>query len=305
MEKKYSKKGLLFLIATAVIWGFACVAQVMGSDSMTPCYFNFARFLLGSISVIPIIFLFEKEAPDKKKLKRSVVVGIPAGLALAAAAITQQIGFGLTDSAGKGGFITGLYMILVPIFSIFVGKRTDIRTWIGALFGVGGLFLLCMGDSSLIITKGDLLILLCSVFYAVHILIVDRFGQDIYSLRFSFVQYATCTVVNLILTLIFEEITVAPLMDALIPVLYCGIGSVGIAYTCQILGQKYSDPTAASIILSTESVFSAIGGAILLNERFSAKGYMGCALILAGILLSQVNLSFLKKRKLKKASKAA
>lgn len=297
MEKKFSVKGFVFLVMTAVIWGFACVAQVLGADSMTPFYFNFSRYLLGTLSVIPMFMIFEKGATDKKKLKMTLIAGIPAGFALFAASMVQQIGFGLTDSAGKGGFITGLYMIIVPILGLFLGHKTGLSTWIGAGFGVVGLFMLCVGDSSFTFTLGDFLLILCAVFYAVHILIVDHFVQDIYSLRFSFVQYATSTVLNLICTLIFEEFALAPLQAALIPVLYCGIGSVGIAYTCQILGQKYSDPTSASVILSTESVFSAIGGALILNERFTTMGYVGCVLILIGILLTQIDFKAFKRRK--------
>lgn len=289
MENSNSKKGLVFLIVTAVIWGFACVGQVVGAGSMTPFYFNFSRYFLGSLSVIPLIFIFERGAHDKQMMKTSLIAGLMAGVALFAASYVQQVGISLTDSAGKGGFITGLYMIFVPIIGIFLGKKTGLQIWVGAGFGIVGLFLLCLGGSELTLTKGDLLLVLCAVLFAIHILIIDHFGQRMYSLRFAFVQFATSAVLNCIGTFIFEDFALAPLKAALIPVLYCGIGSVGVAYTCQILGQKYSDPTSASVILSTESMFSAIGGALILGERMTTQGYIGCALIFIGIMLTQVN----------------
>ncbi len=288
MEKRYSKKGLVLLIITAVIWGSASVCQVIGADSMTPFYFNFVRYILGALSVIPLIFIFERKADDKRKKTTTLKAGILAGLALFGASITQQFGFTLTDSAGKGGFITSLYMVFVPVFGLFLGNKTNIRTWLGMIFGVVGLYMLCATGSALSITLGDVFLIICAVFFAVHILIVNHFGSRIYSLRFAFIQYVVCTFMNGLCTLLFEDISLAALEAALLPVLFCGIGSVGIAYTCQILGQKYSDPTSASVILSTESVFTAIGGAILLNERMSTEGYIGCFLIFVGVLLTQI-----------------
>lgn len=287
MEKKYSKKGALFLAVAAVIWGFAFVAQVSGSSDMAPFFFNFSRYLLGTLSVIPVILIFERGANDKKMLKTTVAAGVVTGAVLFIASFLQQYGIMLTDSAGKGGFITGLYMIFVPILGIFLGNRTSVLTWIGAVFGVVGLFLVCMGGGKVTITEGDFYLILCAVFFAVQILIIDHFGQRIYSLRFAMIEFATCMLLNFICALIFEDIALEPLKNAIIPVLYCGLMSVGIAYTFQIIGQKYCEPTSASIIMSTESVFSAIGGALLLNERMSASGYVGCVLIFAGILLSQ------------------
>ena len=289
MQKKYSPKGIIFLITAAVVWGFAFVAQAIGSGSMTPFYFNFSRYIIGTISVITVILIFEKNANDAQMKKTTLIAGVTAGVILFTASYLQQLGIEMTDSAGKSGFITGLYMIIVPIIGIFIGRKTGIMTWIGALLGVVGLFLVCMGGSSFTITTGDIFLILCAPIFAVHILVIDHFGQQIYSLRFAMTQFATCALLNLIGTLLFEEIALEPLKTAIIPVLYCGIMSVGVAYTCQILGQKYSEPTSASIILSTESVFSAIGGAIILHERMSIAGYVGCVMIFAGIVLSQLN----------------
>ncbi len=288
MKKQNSLKGIIFLVTAAVVWGFAFVAQRMGADSMPAFYFNFSRYLLGTLSLIPLILLFERGATDREMLKNSLFVGIAAGIILALASYLQQIGIEMTDSAGKSGFITGLYMVLVPIFGIFLKKKTTLQTWMGAVLGVGGLFLICLNGGRLTFTKGDIFLIGCAVLFSMHILIIDTFGQKMYSLRFAMTQFAACTLFNLVGMLIFEEPTLPQLEAAMIPVLYCGLMSVGVAYTCQVLGQKHSDPTSASIILSTEAVFSAIGGAIILGEKMSVPAYIGCVLIFCGIILSQV-----------------
>lgn len=295
MTKQNKAKGIVFLITAAVVWGFAFVAQRMGADSMPAFYFNFSRYLLGTLSLIPLILIFERKADDRAMIKNSVVVGIVAGIVLALASYLQQIGIEMTDSAGKSGFITGLYVVLVPIFGVFLKKKTTIQTWIGAILGICGLFLICTDGGRLTFTGGDIVLIASAMFFATHILIIDTFGQKMYSLRFAMTQFATCTLFNLVGMLIFEEPTLPQLEAAMIPVLYCGLMSVGVAYTCQVLGQKYSEPTSASIILSTEAVFSAIGGAIILHEKMALPAYLGCALIFGGILLSQV--TFKKKQK--------
>ncbi len=290
MKQKHSMKGIIFLITAAVVWGFAFVAQRMGADSMPAFYFNFSRYLLGTLSLIPVILIFERNAKDKAIMKNTVAVGIVAGIVLACASYIQQLGVVMTDSAGKSGFITGLYMVLVPILGLFLKKKTGLQTWLGAVLGVGGLFLVCMSDGKLTFTFGDLLLIGCAILFSIHILIIASFGQKIYSIRFSMTQFGVCTLVNLVGMLIFEEPALSQLNEAMIPVLYCGLMSVGVAYTCQVLGQKHSDPTSAAIILATEAVFSAIGGAIILNEKMSLHAHIGCALIFCGILLSQMRL---------------
>ena len=290
MKKQNSLKGIIFLVTAAVVWGFAFVAQRMGADSMPAFYFNFSRYLLGTLSLIPLILIFERRATDRGMIKSSVLVGLVAGIVLALASYLQQIGIEMTDSAGKSGFITGLYMVLVPIFGIFLKKKTTVQTWIGAVLGIGGLFLICMNGTRLTFTRGDIVLVVSAVFFAMHILIIDHFGQKMYSLRFAMTQFAVCTAFNFVGMLIFEEPTLPQLEAAIIPVLYCGLMSVGVAYTCQVLGQKYSEPTSASIILSTEAVFSAIGGALILREKMSLPAYFGCVLIFGGIMLSQVRI---------------
>ena len=289
MNKQNSVKGIIFCLTAAVVWVFAFAAQALGADYLEPFTFNGARFLLGAVALIPVCLIFEKNEHDPKKMKTTVIAGICAGSALFVASWLQQLGIQLTDSAGKAGFITGLYMIIVPIIGLFLGRKTGLQSWIGALLGVAGLFFICFDVSSgLTFTAGDLLLVACAVVFALHILIIDRFGENIYSLRFSMTQFAAAAVLNTVMALIFEEIALTNIVLAGIPILYCGIMSTGVAYTCQTLGQKYSEPTAASILLSTESVFSAIGGALILNERMQPLAYLGCALIFAGILLSQI-----------------
>lgn len=286
--KKNTPKGVIFLITTAVIWGFAFVAQRLGADHVGAFTFNGARFLLGTLSLLPVISLFERGANDPEKKKQTLFAGLIAGVLLCTASFLQQVGVELTDSAGKSGFITGLYMILVPIIGIFAGQKTNVQSWIGAGLGVVGLGLICLDGGALTFTVGDILLILCAILFALHILWIDRFGDRIYSLRFSMIQFAVCTVLNWILALLTEDISLAAMSSAAIPIAYCGFLSVGVAYTCQVLGQKYSEPTSASILLSTESVFAAIGGAIILKERMAPLAYVGCASIFAGILLTQI-----------------
>ena len=290
MQKKNSPKGIIFLITAAVVWGFAFVAQNIGADSVPAFFFNGARFILGAVSLIPVIMIFERGAKDGTMLKTTLLSGLFAGVLLCTASYLQQVGIALTDTSGKAGFITGLYMIIVPIIGLFMKKKTGVLTWVGAVFGVAGLFLVCMSGGKLTFTKGDIFLVACAVVYAFHIIWIDRFGDRVYSLRFSMTQFAAAAVLNFIGSAIFETVTFAGFQAAFLPILYCGIMSTGVAYTCQVLGQKYSEPTSASIILSTESVFAAIGGALLIHERMSAAAYLGCALIFAGIILSQIKM---------------
>lgn len=290
MQKQNSTRGILFLITAAVVWGFAFVAQNIGADSVPAFFFNGTRFLLGAVSLIPVILIFERGAVDREKRKVTLLGGSIAGVLLCVASYLQQVGIELTDTSGKAGFITGLYMILVPIYGLFLRRKTGLQVWIGAIFGVAGLFLVCLSGGRLTFTTGDIFLIGCAMVYALHIMAIDHFGARVYSLRFSMTQFFVAAVLNLLCSLLFEKATFAGFQAAFLPILYCGIMSTGVAYTCQVLGQKYSEPTSASIILSTESVFSAIGGALILHERMSVAAYVGCALIFCGILLSQVKL---------------
>lgn len=294
MKIKIKSTVLLFL--TAIIWGFAFVAQRVGADYVGTFTFNGIRFLLGSFSLIPVILIFEREEYNKKKMLKTLAVSLAAGTILFIAASLQQYGVVLTGSAGKAGFLTGLYTVLVPVIRFLMGKKTDILTFVGAFFAVGGLFLLCMTGDKLTFGKGDVVLIIGAVFWALHILIIDKFVNEISPLKFSMLQFFVCGLISMVIAVFTENIEITAVKSALVPILYGGLMSVGVAYTCQILGQKDADPTFASIVFSTESVFSAIGGAIILHEIMSGRGYLGCVLIFIGIVLSQLNLKEIRKK---------
>ncbi len=299
--KKIRSTFLLFL--TAVIWGVAFVAQLIGSEHVGTFTFNGVRFILGALSLIPVILLFEQKNRTKDKLKLTLVIGIVAGLILFGASTLQQIGVEMTGSAGKSGFITGLYTVLVPFFAMFFGKKTSLNTWMGAVLAVAGLYLLSFADGIGAVGMGDLVLLIGSVLWAFHILVIDRFGGGAYSLIFAMTQFMVCGVLSIVCALIFEDISFSAIYNARFPILYAGLMSVGVAYTCQILGQKNADPTFATIVLSTESVFSALGeavifGFILTSHEYtpiSLRGYIGCGIMFLGIIVSQLKPFKIKK----------
>ncbi len=287
MKTKIKSTILLFL--TAIIWGFAFVAQRVGAEYVGAFTFNGIRFFLGTLSLIPVILIFEREKFDKSKFIKTLVPSILAGTVLFIASTLQQYGVEITGSAGKAGFLTGLYTVLVPLIRFVMGKKTSIFTLFGAVFAVVGLFFLCMTGDELTFGIGDVVLIIGAFFWAGHIIVVDKYVNDVSPLKFSMMQFLVCGTLSMIFALILEDIEFSAVKSAGIPILYGGLMSVGVAYTCQILGQKDSDPTFASIVFSTESVFSAIGGALILNEIMSGRGYFGCILIFIGIILSQLN----------------
>lgn len=295
MNKQY--KSLLILLLTAIIWGLAFVAQLLGANHVGPFTFNGNRFLLGSISLIPVILLFEKGATDKEKLKRTVIVGAVEGAILFTASTLQQFAIGFTGSAGKSGFITGLYTVIVPVIGIFLHKHTGANVWAGAVLAVVGLYFVSFSQGFSAIGAGDVLLLISAVVWAIQILVIDRFGESVYSLRFAFTEFIVCALLSILCALFCEDISVHEIFEAKYPILYTGIMSVGVAYTCQIIGQKNADPTAAAIVMSTESIFSALGeafvlGVVLHSEMFkplTAMQYAGCAIMFCGIVVSQLS----------------
>lgn len=293
MKTKAKSTFLLFL--TAIIWGFAFVAQRVGAEFVGAFTFNGIRFLLGSLSLIPVIAIFEREKFDKSKFVKTLIPSIIAGVILFIASTLQQLGVEWTGSAGKAGFLTGLYIVLVPVIRFFMGKKTSILTFFGAMFALVGLFFLCMTGDEMSFGKGDIVLIIGAFFWAAHILVVDKYVNNISPLKFSMMQFFICGFLSIIFALSTETIELSAIKSAGIPILYGGLMSVGVAYTCQILGQKDADPTFASIVFSTESVFSAVGGAIILNEIMSGRGYLGCILIFIGIILSQLNFDSITK----------
>lgn len=287
--KNHELRSNILLLLTAAIWGFAFVAQKVGAMYVGGFTFNGIRFALGSISLIPLLLYFSKKEKAENRVS-SITSAIPggllAGIVLFLGATFQQIGLAHT-TAGKAAFITGLYIVLVPLFGILLKHRVHITVWYGAILAVIGLYLLSVTEG-FSISKGDFLQLVGSIFWACHILIIDHFTKKEDPLKLSFVQFVTCSSLSIFVALIYEKITIEGLTQALIPILYGGFLSVGIAYTLQVVAQKHAKPSHAALILSMESVFATIGGLLLLNEQMGVRGYAGCALMLAGILLSQL-----------------
>lgn len=283
-------KSTFIMLTAAVIWGFAFAFQVeVDTDILGNFSFNGTRFLLGSLSLIPVILLFDRKKPTAGEWKHTFIAALAAGTALFIASALQQFGISINHSAGKSGFITGLYTVLVPIFGwIIWKKRPGINTILAALLAVGGLYLLGVPNGFDSVDTGDIVVLIGAFFWTAHILIIDKMVTDISSLKFSCLQFFVCGIWNMLFALCFETITWSGIAATATPILYTGIMSTGVAYTCQIIGQRDSDPNYAAIILSTECVFSAIGGALLLGEVMQVQGYIGCVLIFAGILISQL-----------------
>ncbi len=283
-------RSIIFLFLTAIIWGFAFVAQRVGGDILGAFYFNGIRYAIGAFSLIPVILIFEKEAKDPEKLKYTIKWGIVVGIILFIASSLQQIGINITQSAGKSGFITGLYTVLVPLIGfIFFKYKTSIFTWLGAALAVVGLFLLSFTSGVSPFGIGDIVLLIGSVFWAMHIIVIDKVGGGASSIKFSMMQFLTSSFLCLLVAIVTgETVTFEAVKLAGIPILYAGIMSSGVAYTLQIIGQKHVEPSLAAIICSSEALFSAVGGALLLGESMSLRSYIGCALMFAGIITSQI-----------------
>ena len=288
---------LAVLLLTAMIWGFAFVAQVQGMDYIEPFTLNGVRFCIGALSLIPVVLIFERGRVDAAERKRTLMASLVAGIILFCASSLQQFGIMVTGSAGVAGFITGLYTVLIPIACyIFFKQKTGINVVIGAVFATVGLFLLCyrVGEG-LYFGLGELLLLIGSLFWTAHVMVIDKMGKSIRSLHFSMGQFAVCGILGLIFMFIFEEPSVGAIIDAKWSILYCGVLSAGVAYTLQVVAQKKAEPTMAAIVLSTESMFSAIGGVMFGIDELTVFGYVGCGLMFAGIVVSQI--TFGRKRK--------
>ena len=279
------------MLLTATIWGFAFVAQRVGMDFVGPFAFNGIRFALGGLVLLPLIAR-RRPGPAVSSSNRSVprktvvLGGGLAGLLLFSGASLQQVGLVYT-TAGNAGFITGLYVVIVPILGLFWGQRPGAGTWIGAVLAAVGLYLLSVtGDFT--IAFGDLLEVVGAFFWAGHVLIIGWLSPKVESSRLAFFQYAACSALSLITAAIFETTTLSGVLNAALPILYGGVCSVGIAYTLQVVAQQHAHPAHAAILLSLEAVFAAVGGWLLLGETLSLRGLAGCALMLSGMLLSQL-----------------
>jgi len=287
-----SLKADLLLLLTAIIWGFAFVAQRVGMDFVGPFTFNGVRFALGSLSLLPLIWLMQRQknrAPSVipqaggKELLRG---GLLAGLALFFGASLQQVGLVYT-TAGNAGFITGLYVVIVPILGLIWRQRPTLGTWLGAILATIGLFLLSVTDD-FSIAYGDLLVLIGSFIWAGHVLLIGWLSPRMDALKLSAIQFAVCALLSLLTALAIETIRLDGIIAAAMPIFYGGLFSVGIAYTLQVVAQRDAHPAHTAIILSLEGVFAAIGGWLLLGELLTPRGLFGCALMLGGMLLSEL-----------------
>lgn len=299
------------LVLTALIWGSAFVAQRKGGDAVGPFTFNGIRSLIGSAVLIPVILVLNRVKPSEKTPKTPAekrvlwIGGICCGTILFLASSAQQLGMYMGTSAGKAGFLTACYILLVPILSLFLKKKCGWNIWVGMGITVIGLYLLCMTDS-LRVQASDLMVLLCALLFAIHILVIDYFSPLVDGVRLSCIQFLVCGILSMI-PMFFVEMqhSLSGIMvwaqnlqslDAWIPILYAGILSCGVGYTLQIIGQNGLNPTLASMLMSLESVFSVLAGWLILQEKMGLRQLGGCALIFAAILLAQMPVDKFRKK---------
>ncbi len=289
MKTQALKTDLLMLIAAA-IWGFAFVAQREGMETMGPFLFSGVRFLIGVVALSPVVWYLSKKPRQNHKaevsVKKLVFAGTIAGLLLFGGISCQQVGLQYT-TAGKAGFITGLYIFFVPLIGLFLGQRTGSGTWLGATIALFGLYLLSIKED-FTIAEGDLLQLICAVFFAAHVLAIGYLAKRMDTLKLALVQYLVCGVISLLIAIAIEMISWDMIVATAIPLLYAGVMSTGIAYTLQVVAQQHAHSSHAAIILSLEGAFAVLGGWLILDEHLPARGLLGCALMLTGMFLSQL-----------------
>jgi drug/metabolite transporter (DMT)-like permease len=277
------------LLLTAAIWGLAFVAQRVGMDYVGPFTYNGVRFALGSLTLAPLLVAGRKGL-GPSALPVSDLMFILGGGALGAilfvAASLQQVAL-LYTTAGKAGFITGLYVVIVPILGLFWHQRPSAGTWVGALLAAAGLYLLSVTESFRM-EYGDVLVMVSAVFWSFQVLMVAWLSPRSRPVELAFYQFSVCSLLSLITAVLFETVAWTSLFAASVPILYGGVLSVGVAYTLQVVAQRRAHPAHASILMSLETVFAALGGWVLLGETLSLRGGIGCGLMLAGMLVSQL-----------------
>jgi drug/metabolite transporter (DMT)-like permease len=303
---KVAIKADILLGLTACIWGFAFTAQRVGMSYIGPFTFNGIRFLLGGVALVPLILVNDKKLQNNRfRAKQSgkflAFSVVAAGICLFTAASLQQIGI-IWTTAGNSGFLTGIYVVLVPIFGIFLGRKTGLQTWVGAVLALAGLFFVIGGVNLQTVNRGDILTILSGIFWTAHVLLIDVFVQKTNALRLACGQFIVCGVLSFVFALTNFSGRVygsfgaelgasgflpSMLLDAAIPLLYGGIMSVGVAYTLQVVAQRDAPPAHAAVILCMESVFAAIGGILLLSEKPGPRILLGFLLMLTGMLATQ------------------
>lgn len=289
---KRQMQGSIYLLIGTVIWGTAFVAQSVGMDHIGPFTFQAVRSYIAVAALIPVIFLMEFRKNDGQtflsRWKNPALwkTGLLCGIALFVASGLQQVGLVYTD-AGKAGFITAMYIVLVPVLGLFLGQKPGRLIWIGVALAVAGLYLLsCTGATG--INIGDIYLMGCAAAFAVQITLVDRLSQGLDGLRLNLVQFLVNAVLSTLFMFLLEEPVWSSITDCAVPLLYTGVFSSGVAYSLQILGQQHLSPAPASLIMSLESVFAALAGWLLLHERLTSTELLGCTLVFAAVILSQI-----------------
>ena len=287
----------LLLLMTAIIWGSAFIAQSKGADVIGPFTFNTVRYALAVVALLPVIYIFsrkrnrentvDQDIPKANGTKTLIIGGIATGIALFTASSLQQYAMAFTTAA-KAGFITTLYVILVPIVGIFLKKKIRPIIWFCALLAVIGLYLLSIKPGTFSISRGDFFVLLCALAFTGHILIIDYFSPKTDGVKLSCIQFAVVSIASFVAMMMTETFVLSEVLDAIIPLLYTGVLSSSVGYTCQIIAQKKADPVISSLILSLESVFAAIFGALILHESMSGREITGCAIMFVAIIIAQL-----------------
>ena len=294
---------VVFPILAAFIWGTAFVAQDLCADSIGTFAFNATRYFIAVLALLVVIAVSDKAkknrptptAEEKKAANKQLWLGgLCCGVALAIASNFQQAGLVAGTDAGKAGFITALYVVLVPVFGLFFKRKVSLPVWIAVVCSVVALYLLCIkGDFSL--AAGDLLILVCAVCFAVHILVIDHFTAYCDGVKLSCLQFLFAGIISAVCMFLFETVDFTAIWSCILPLLYVGIFSCGVGYTLQILAQKDSNPTVVTILLSLESVFAVIAGAIVLHQQMTAREYIGCVVMFVAVILAQIQFPEKKK----------
>ena len=296
--KKTQLKNSLLLLLTATIWGVAFVAQSVGMDHVSPFTFNAVRNIIGGIVLIPCIFFLDhRKSAQKEELPSPqqqaeqtgtlILGGVCCGILLALASSFQQMGIQYT-TVGRAGFITACYIVIVPILGhFFLRKKCGATIWIAVALALAGLYLLCITDG-FSVGKGDLLVMVCSLLFSLHILVIDYFSPKVDGVKMSCIQFMVVGVLSVPFMLILETVTFDAVIKTAGPILYAGVMSSGVAYTVQIIGQKGMNPAVASLILSLESSISVLSGWVLLGQTLSVREGIGCVLMFAAIMLAQI-----------------
>lgn len=290
---KQQIKSSLILLLTATIWGVAFVAQSVGMEYIGPFTFNAIRCVLGGLVLILVILVLKKkketgaENQEKEDKKTLWAGGIACGVILCIASNLQQFGI-MEASVGKSGFFTALYIVMIPVIGIFIGKRPGIKLWFCVALAVVGMYLLCMKDGSFTIERADIMLLLCALAFSFHILVVDYFSPKVDGVKMSCIQFFVCGVLSAVGMLFTETPDISNIQAAWLPLLYAGLLSCGVGYTLQIVGQKGINPVIASLIMSLESVISALAGWVILGQVLSPKEILGCVLMFVAIIITQI-----------------